>query len=545
MTEIEKPKILVVDDKPENLLSMEILLGKEPYDIVKASSGNEALSCVIREDFAVVLLDVQMPEMDGFETAELMRTTKQTSLLPIIFITAINKEEKHVFKGYRSGAVDYIFKPVDKEIILSKVRVFADLFRQKKIIEDQNFQLDAANRTIQKQQRAVIEEERLKVVLQMAGATAHELNQPLMALLGNIELMRLTKYDPEKIKSQIDVIEKAGRRISNTVKRIQTIQHEKTKAYPGGENIIDIHQKENILCVEDDDRSFKVFKKMTGKKRTADIHRAINIKEAKQLLSNNNYELAMLDLRLPDGDAFELLTFMKKQKMKICVVVLTGFGAEDIAVRCLREGAHGYLSKGDISTDILNQTIDEALEKFRFDVEKGKAIVKMAEMSTIDELTGLYNRRYMTEMINQEFNRSRRYDSDLSCLILDLDYFKRINDTYGHVCGDFVLKKFSKILTQNARNLDHIFRYGGEEFLILLSQTSIDGAWTFAEKKRIACENEAYSYKGQGFRISVSIGLASIKNNVPDNAESLISFADKALYQAKADGRNCVKIFQA
>jgi signal transduction histidine kinase/response regulator RpfG family c-di-GMP phosphodiesterase len=127
--------ILLVDDRPENLLSLENLLKSKELNIIKATSGNDALGLMLRHEFALVLLDVQMPEMDGFEVADLMRSNRRTRHIPIIFITAINKEPRHVYKGYKSGAVDYLFKPLSPEILRSKVNVFIELYRKQKQIE--------------------------------------------------------------------------------------------------------------------------------------------------------------------------------------------------------------------------------------------------------------------------------------------------------------------------------------------------------------------------------------------------------------------------
>lgn len=126
-----KPKILVVDDRPENLIAMRHILGKVDGEVVCANSGNEALKSLLRQEFAVVLMDVQMPEMNGFETAELIRGNEDTSTLPIIFVTAINKEKRYLYQGYKLGAVDYLFKPFDPEILRYKVSVFTDLFTQR------------------------------------------------------------------------------------------------------------------------------------------------------------------------------------------------------------------------------------------------------------------------------------------------------------------------------------------------------------------------------------------------------------------------------
>ena len=127
----EKVNILIVDDRKENLLALEALLESPDLRIIKAESGNQALGLMLEFNFALILLDVQMPEMDGFEVAELMRRKEKTRNLPIIFITAINKEEKYVFKGYEKGAVDYLFKPINPNVLKSKVNVFLELHRGK------------------------------------------------------------------------------------------------------------------------------------------------------------------------------------------------------------------------------------------------------------------------------------------------------------------------------------------------------------------------------------------------------------------------------
>lgn len=144
------PNIMIVDDKPANLLSLEALMESSDFEeitccnIVKASSGNEALRLALMDDYAVILLDVQMPGMDGFETAEYLRTNSKTKHIPIVFVTALSKEDKHVFKGYESGAVDYLFKPIEPMILLSKVRIFSELYQYKATIRRQVKELEKA-----------------------------------------------------------------------------------------------------------------------------------------------------------------------------------------------------------------------------------------------------------------------------------------------------------------------------------------------------------------------------------------------------------------
>lgn len=142
--------VLLVDDRPENLVALEAILNSPSYNLVQANSGAEALRCLLNEDFAVILLDVQMPGMDGFETATLIRSRDRSRATPIIFITAFSSNDTHVFKGYSLGAVDYLFKPLEPEILTSKVQVFVELFQKTVEVKQQATQLAAVNSELSK-----------------------------------------------------------------------------------------------------------------------------------------------------------------------------------------------------------------------------------------------------------------------------------------------------------------------------------------------------------------------------------------------------------
>ncbi len=152
---LEQVTILVVDDKPENLLAMQGLLEGPELEIISATSGQEALSLMLEYEFALILLDVQMPEMDGIETASLIRGSERTKSIPIIFVTAISKDPHHVFQGYEAGAVDYLMKPFEPEILKSKVKVFCDLYRQGRIIKKQLVEIEAKNELLEKQLKEI------------------------------------------------------------------------------------------------------------------------------------------------------------------------------------------------------------------------------------------------------------------------------------------------------------------------------------------------------------------------------------------------------
>ncbi|MDT8441666.1 MAG: response regulator [Desulfuromonadales bacterium] len=192
--------ILIVDDRPENLLSMESLLQNKQCRVCKAASGQEALARCLHHDFALVLLDVQMPEMDGFETATLMRGHPKTRRLPIIFVTAGEKSPASLFKGYEAGAVDYIYKPIDPQILVSKVEVFCELYRQRRAIErhEQRLAEQVAERTRELRQALTLAEAASKVKSEFLGNVSHEIRTPVTTIQSAIELLHGTRLDAEQ-----------------------------------------------------------------------------------------------------------------------------------------------------------------------------------------------------------------------------------------------------------------------------------------------------------------------------------------------------------
>lgn len=250
MIEQDAIKILIVDDRPENLLALERSLERPGLNIMKATSGNDALAMVLDHEYALVLLDVQMPEMDGFETAELMRGNSSTRHIPIIFVTAISTEQKYVFKGYESGAVDYLFKPLDTDILLSKVNIFLEMYRQKKemegyahqleeknqVITQQKEQLESSFKDLQKSQQQLIELERKNSILAMAVTANHELNQPLTVIKGYISMIENSigaDHLTEKQLKYFEKIEQSFERINIILKNFNETASASLENYDG------------------------------------------------------------------------------------------------------------------------------------------------------------------------------------------------------------------------------------------------------------------------------------------------------------------------
>ncbi len=159
-------------------------------------------------------------------------------------------------------------------------------------------------------------------------------------------------------------------------------------------------------------------------------------------------------------------------------------------------------------------------------------------MTIVDGLTQIHNKRYLFEALDKELIRARRYDRQLSLLIFDIDYFKNINDQYGHLAGDYVLRELARIVQERIRRDEVFARYGGEEFVIALPETSLQGAVTLAENLRARVETHGFSFQGERIPVTISVGCAVLGEE--KNAADLIQLADDKLYEAKRGGRNRV-----
>jgi signal transduction histidine kinase len=208
-------KILLVDDRRENLHALESLLSGEGVEIYKANSGREALELLLVHDFALALLDVQMPEINGFELAELMRGSEKSRNVPILFVTAGAIDQRHTFRGYEAGAVDFLYKPLDPRIVKTKVQVFLELYRQRMML---NLQLQEVNRTqVELKEAKEIAEAASSSKSAFLANMSHEIRTPLGAILGFTELLRDRRLSPEQVDKYLGIILKNGQMLGQLI----------------------------------------------------------------------------------------------------------------------------------------------------------------------------------------------------------------------------------------------------------------------------------------------------------------------------------------
>ena len=465
---------------------------------------------------------------------------------PIPFINDVSKDRKRI----RSRAMSQVLKIIPSsrlilDILNSKLEIFPAMYKKRKTLETSNTrlkqtveELEKANLKIVKQQKTLIEEERIKVLLQMAGAKAHELNQPLMALLGSIELIEMDKESPDKLAHHIPLAKEAGDRIAEVVKKIQTIRQDETRQHLDETSIVNIDQKITILSLEDSDDDFEMLNAVLSDHKKICLSRSSSIENALQVLKQNHFDLILLDYLLSDGNGLDFLRRMEKEGLEIPAVVITGQGDEMIAKQVIQAGAYDYLPKNRIGEESLLRILINTLEKSRLKREIKNAQEKIAMMSIRDELTGLYNRRYFNEVVEKEVSRAMRYQTDLVLCMIDLDYFKKINDTYGHLAGDMTLSEIAGMLKKCVRESDLCCRYGGEEFTVIMTNTDTNGAEKVSERFRKMVAHRLFQYNSSKFHCTVSVGIAAYKPELKQSSTELLEAADYALYKAKAQGRN-------
>jgi len=210
----QKMKILMVDDSPANLYALEQILKKLDVELFRAQSGNKALELTLSNDFSLVLLDVQMPVMNGYEVAQFMRSEERTSQIPIIFITAIDRDDQFELKGYETGAVDFIFKPLNPQILLSKVKIFAELYQAKLQLLKKNEELEASTAAAQEMTRVATEASQAKS--QFLANMSHELRTPMNSIVGFGEMLideDLTQHQ----RDSVNTIRSSGRSLLNLI----------------------------------------------------------------------------------------------------------------------------------------------------------------------------------------------------------------------------------------------------------------------------------------------------------------------------------------
>ena len=271
-------------------------------------------------------------------------------------------------------------------------------------------------------------------------------------------------------------------------------------------------------------------------------------KQALEIIGNkaSQIDLILLDLMMPEMDGIEVCNILKSNPMyqDIPIIFITADNSAESFATAFKMGAIDYIKKPFDKAELLLRVENQLkLNKAyaglrRSNDELLEAYALLQQLVTVDPLTGLENRRSLVEFGEVQLKLAQRYNFFFSIMMIDLDYFKKINAIYGHPLGDEILKNIAKILKDSLRNVDHLGRFGGDEFVIILPNTNLKNAVVTAEKVREAIANFKHNIEEQIIQATVSIGIASY-NPLDDDVNQILERADQALYTAKSSGRNC------
>ena len=300
-------------------------------------------------------------------------------------------------------------------------------------------------------------------------------------------------------------------------------------------------QDSKILLIDDDHDNLRLLKRVLINEGY-DVKTADSGTQGLQELKDFGPDLILLDVNMPELDGLETIQLLKKKDSNVAVIFITGnTGTEDV-IRGLEAGALDYIRKPFSTLELLARVRTQLrVKKLQDDLRQ--ANLKLKNLVDTDDLTGLFNMRSVYEKLGNEIDRARRYGHGVGVIMLDMDHFKRVNDDHDHLFGSFVLSEVGKMIRTNIRSVDFAARYGGDEFLICLTHTDIEGARQFAERLRKKIADKLFQQKEDEIQLTASMGVAVIAGGKSSmDGRSLVRHADRALYESKEKGRNCVTV---
>ena len=449
-------RILVVDDVKANVKLLEVKLLREYFSVVTATDGLEALQKIESESPDIVLLDVMMPGMDGFQVCQKIRANPKTDHIPVIMITALSEPEDRV-KGLEAGADDFLTKPINDIALLARVK---SLVRLKILIDE------FKNRATTSEDLGVVSETERDVV--------HTYQNARILLLNDMS------YDAERL----------------------------TKILQKDHHVVIHHQK------------------------------ILNFNEN---IVKGDFDLAIIDLNLSTQDGLRIVSEIRNhEKTRNLPILLVGEEADfERVLKGLEIGALDYVLRPIDDSELLARARTQIKRK-RYQERLKQSYHDSLNLALTDSLTGVYNRRYVDAHLPKLIAKALQENKHLSVLMFDIDHFKKINDTYGHIVGDEILKQVTNRVNDIVRGSDFLARLGGEEFLVVLPDTDLETSSGIGQRLlTIVSENKFdVNELSNPISVTISVGMAHIHIDLCSTMSSLLKNADEALYKAKENGRN-------
>jgi len=447
-------RVLVVDDVEVNVRLLEAKLSSEYFTVITASSGAQALGLVQSERPDIVLLDVMMPEIDGFEVCRRLKADPHSADIPVVMVTALSEVSDRV-RGLQAGADDFLTKPVNDIALFARVR---SLVRLKRMTEEWRLREEVYGRfdnVIAETRRAEDMSPARILLWEESSFAADRMTEMLQGVASAV----LRPTAPEQLREMVDAS-------------------------------IDLL----ILSLAGEQDALRLVAQVRG----SEAGRLVPI------------------LLVADGE--ELPRLAKGLDL----------GANDYITRPLDRNELIARARSQIRRKRLQDRLQDNYQR-------------SLALALTDSLTGLYNRRYLMAHLDGLMARAVENTEGPAVLMLDIDYFKRVNDNHGHPAGDAVLREVASRIARHVRAFDLVARYGGEEFVVVMPETSLAIAAMVGERLRnvVAAKPIALG-DGQGeLEMTISVGIA-IAREGGDSPTAVLQRADKALYEAKGRGRNCV-----
>ncbi len=417
-------RVLVVDDIMSNVKLLEAKLTAEYFDVVTAFNGLECLARMEENVPDIVLLDVMMPGMDGFEVCRRIKSNPKIAHVPVVMVTALDQPADRV-AGLEAGADDFLTKPVDDAALFARVRSLVRL----KLMTDE---------------------------LRMRESTGQS-----MGLL-----------DP-------------------------------------ADNLLDANPAGRILVIEDRQETVAWFTAALSPRH--EVASVDTFEEALVRVRGGDPDLVVVSLGMRGFDGLRLCSQLRSlpEGRNIPILVVVSDGDRRKLTQALEMGVNDYLTR-PVDKNELVARVRTQLRKKRYADRLRHNVQLSLEMAITDQLTGLHNRRYMSRHLDNLVASAKKNEKPIAFVIMDIDYFKSVNDTHGHDIGDEVLKEFAARIAANVRGIDLACRYGGEEFVVVMPDTDVASAYAIAERLRQTVEANPIriSRAPAALNVTVSIGIA-------------------------------------
>jgi len=482
-------RVLVAEDSPTQRQIIMSVLHREGFQVVLACDGIEAVTQAFGASPDLIVLDIEMPRMNGYQVCRLLKDDQRTAHIPVVMLTS-RSQETDKFWGMMTGADRYVTKDFKLTGLASSI-----------------------HELLEKRETT-------------AGGYRPELSEGVLTgqeetdVLSRVNDLLDRKLYEATIINEISKLNTLSENCTVTVTSVLSVISRVSECYIASVLLVDEH--ELIMHIQN-----PVGKDYFELSRAYAFEAAVDYLQPGTTLSQVKV-LTEADPALLEGDHPEC------DALRSTLSIPLKARGETVAVLTLDS------PRPDAFSDNIRQLLDIVENPAGVVVDNARLHEGTKRLAITDGLTRLYNHRHFYELLEHEFNRAKRYETQLSMIMIDIDFFKKINDTYGHQAGDDILMEMAALAQRQVRDADMLARYGGEEFAVLMPQTGLEQAAIVAERIRESVENNEFLTSGEVIRMTISLGVSSYPECSVENQTELVQVADAAMYEAKKTGKNRV-----